>query len=389
MNVAILTPSLSPSGGAEVYNRRLFEFLQSKGHVIDLILNEQTTVIHDTTRSYHVPRRTFQLPVLWRVSPALRFAWYVAQAVALPIRKPDLIIGTADPLSCTLAWRYPQACFVYLPHFLTLAAELSTVAYGSRLQLTTMRWLSRRLEYWTLNRADCTIRFSQYSAQLMLREYRNTVKPRFYFLPQSVDVPTKWRSDAPSGAPRLLFVGRLIETKNCRLIIESLTGLQHLDWTFDIIGNGPQLEELKTRVEELGLAGRVRFAGHQADTCSFYQSADLLLFPSKRENQPLVVLEAMSQGTPTLGMRRQEPDYLNALDEVIVDGQNGYLADGELDFRQRLERILCDPAGTLGTAIRTQARKTAAGTHSAADVLERFHTLIQGLVNNPGRSNIY
>jgi glycosyltransferase involved in cell wall biosynthesis len=42
----------------------------------------------------------------------------------------------------------------------------------------------------------------------------------------------------------------------------------------------------------------------QADTEAFYDSIDFLLIPSRFEGVPLVMLEALARGIPTLGSRR-------------------------------------------------------------------------------------
>lgn len=374
MNIILLTPSLSSAGGAEVYNRKLYEFLERQGHIIDIVTNDKTVINHTTTRTCQVRRFTFKnLPLLWRITPVLRYAWYVLQGQMLPVRTPDLIIGSSDPISFTLARRFPRAHFIFLPHHLTIASELATVQYASRWQHATTFWLSSRLECKILKRADYTVRFSRYAAEKMNNEYQGRVNPRFLYLPQAVALPEQWRNSPPENKVRLLVVGRLVKSKNCRFILDTLSKLQEYDWTLNIVGDGPQRDELTNHAKNLGMAERVHFAGHSNNTQRFYQESDLLLFASKQENQPLVVLEAMSQGTPVLAIQRHEPEYVNALDEVITHQQDGYLAKSESDFIRQLSDILREPLSYIGTTMRENARKTVADKHSDAKVLELFH----------------
>lgn len=388
MNIILLTPSLNPDGGAEIYNKKLFEYLQNKGHNIDLITNDKTELDHSTTRTYQVSRVTVQnMTLIWRFTPALRFVWYVTQGWALPVRHPDLIIGSSDPISFSLARRFPRASFIFLPHHMTLSNELATVDYGSRWLHRGAYWIASQLENMILQRADYTVRFSRYSAELMMNQYKNKSRnnPRFLFLPQSVDLPVLWRKTTAVNPVRLLFVGRLIESKNCKFILEVLSKLLEYNWILNVVGDGAQRNELMNQAKEIGIEQRVHFVGHSNDTPSYYRDSDLLLFASKRENQPLVVLEAMSHGTPVLAIQRNEPDYVNALDEVITHNKDGYLAKSEGDFTKLLRQILHAPESFIGTTIRENARKTVAERHSKENVLDLFHETILQVIQSRKR----
>lgn len=54
---------------------------------------------------------------------------------------------------------------------------------------------------------------------------------------------------------------------------------------------------------------------------ALYNEADLLLFPSKAENMPLTVLEAMSCGTPAVAAR------IGGIPEIVLPRETGFLAD--------------------------------------------------------------
>jgi glycogen(starch) synthase len=109
---------------------------------------------------------------------------------------------------------------------------------------------------------------------------------------------------------RLLFVGRLWEAKGAHTAVEALAplSLRHgVDAVLTIAGPAEHTEYvagLRRRAEELGLAGRVRWAGPipRSRLPDLYASHDCLIFPSIY-NEPfgIVQLEAMAAGCAVAG----------------------------------------------------------------------------------------
>lgn len=100
--------------------------------------------------------------------------------------------------------------------------------------------------------------------------------------------------------PLLLSVGHLIKRKGHDLIIHALVDLP--EYALFILGEGPELDNLKALASSLGLETRVGFLGAQphADMPLYYNSADALILASDREGWPNVLLEAMACGTPVI-----------------------------------------------------------------------------------------
>lgn len=92
--------------------------------------------------------------------------------------------------------------------------------------------------------------------------------------------------------PIFLNVGRVAVEKN----IEAFTEL-HLPGTKVVVGDGPQLEELKKEYPEVKFLG-AKF-GEELAAC--FAHADVFVFPSLTDTFGLVILEAMAAGTPVAG----------------------------------------------------------------------------------------
>jgi glycosyltransferase involved in cell wall biosynthesis len=72
--------------------------------------------------------------------------------------------------------------------------------------------------------------------------------------------------------------------------------------------------------------------GERSDVDKFYQSADLMVFTSKKETSPLVIREALSWKLPCLIYNL--PAYKNMYDKF---SGVGYLKDG--DFKENIKKI--------------------------------------------------
>lgn len=97
---------------------------------------------------------------------------------------------------------------------------------------------------------------------------------------------------------RFLTVGRLVEQKNHRLLIEAFARHAMSGDTLTIAGDGPLRERLAKLATHLGIGDRLRFAGHVTDVRLLYHEADVFVLSSDYEGVPAVVLEALVAGLP-------------------------------------------------------------------------------------------
>jgi glycosyltransferase involved in cell wall biosynthesis len=124
----------------------------------------------------------------------------------------------------------------------------------------------------------------------------------------------------------VVFAGRHIPEKRVAALVpalvrarEAVDGLRG-----EIYGDGPDRARVLGSIGELGLEGVVEAPGFVPGEVveRALERALCLVLPSRREGYGLVVLEALSRGTPAVVV--QDDD--NAASELISEGENGFVA---------------------------------------------------------------
>jgi glycosyltransferase involved in cell wall biosynthesis len=116
------------------------------------------------------------------------------------------------------------------------------------------------------------------------------------FVPGGQAGELRARLGIPAGAVVAGMVGSLRPVKNFARLLEACAAA--LDVHLLIVGDGEDRQALETRAAAPDLAGRVHFAGYQADPAPWYRAMDLFALSSDSEQMPLCVVEAMASGLP-------------------------------------------------------------------------------------------
>lgn len=95
-------------------------------------------------------------------------------------------------------------------------------------------------------------------------------------------------------------VGRFAEQKNHMFLLEIFAALaqKRSDAVLLLVGGGAREDEIRKRVQALGLQERVKFLGVRNDINRVMQAMDIFLFPSLFEGLPVTMVEAQTAGLP-------------------------------------------------------------------------------------------
>lgn len=146
------------------------------------------------------------------------------------------------------------------------------------------------------------------------------------------------------GARVLVTIGSLTRQKNHAVVIDALPRLaERHDVMALLVGEGPELPELRARAVDLGVSDRVHFAGYIAEASNVLAVADVLVQPSLTESFGIAVAEAFRAGIPVVA------NDIPALAELLAGGACGWMFDGNDadDLFQTLDRGLRAPAADV------------------------------------------
>ena len=115
---------------------------------------------------------------------------------------------------------------------------------------------------------------------------------------------------------------------------------------------------LKALVTRYHLENRVFFKGTTRNVAKVLVNGDIFIFPSAYEGFGLTMAEAMSMGLPAIG-------YKNcvAVNEIIHDGENGFLADDGIEPLAEKMRLLMEDSelrARMGQAARRSMKQYSA-----------------------------
>ncbi len=121
----------------------------------------------------------------------------------------------------------------------------------------------------------------------------------------------------------LLFMGRFIQRKNPLFLIEVVKKLsrQSKDICLIFWGEGPQKEEMKSKIKQNNLESFIKFQNplYGKEKNKIHNLADIFVHPSLDEGFALAPLEAMMCAKPVL------MNDSHSAKEAIVDAENGFI----------------------------------------------------------------
>lgn len=177
----------------------------------------------------------------------------------------------------------------------------------------------------------------------------------FWIIPNGVPV----RDEAPSrrqpdGTTRFIVASRLESHKKVDVLVRAFSeGLDDLDWSLDIWGDGSHAKEVEAAIPP-HLSDRIRMRGWCTDVMAEFAKSDVYCLPSRAEAQPMVILEAMEAGICVASTP------VSSVPEVLADGA-GVLVDPPTlqTWRSTIRRLCTDPEFRERTALAGRSRVVA------------------------------
>ena len=121
---------------------------------------------------------------------------------------------------------------------------------------------------------------------------------------------------------KIITAGRFTAEKGFDMLVDvaNIVLNEHHDWTWDLYGDGEEFQNIKDKVNQLGLSDRLILKGNSNEIYKKYKDYSIYVLPSYREGLPLVLLEAKANRLPIVAF-----DVLTGPREIVNDKINGFL----------------------------------------------------------------
>ncbi len=222
-------------------------------------------------------------------------------------------------------WPLPHFLFGYLASRICRAptvisfhgAELMAVKHRLKILRPFLRWAIAKSDRITANSTH-TVKGIQ---EILSRPVAIIPFGAGFALPKTTPL-----ASPPAESKHILFVGRLVERKGVRYLIEATALLiRDLPVKLHIVGAGPELLPLQQLTRQLGLEDTVIFHGQitTEELNQQYQNCDLFVLPavvdSKGDTEGLgvVIIEALSYKKPVVA------SAVGGITDLIIDQKTG------------------------------------------------------------------
>lgn len=184
----------------------------------------------------------------------------------------------------------------------------------------------------------------------------------------------------PDDAPVVGIVGSLRPEKAHDVLLRSFASLvhagRHPQLRLCIVGDGSCRPALERQSSDLGISGRVDFAGERADAPELQAAFDVSVVSSTSEGLPLAALEALAAGTPLIGTR------VGGLPDLLADGAGLVVDPGdERALATAISDVLDDPE--LQISLKEAGRRRVSERHDLAGTVAQLEAIYRNVLERP------
>ena len=202
--------------------------------------------------------------------------------------------------------------------------------------------------------------------------YKGYLDKKVVYIPNSIDkLPNKL---SKLDSDNLVSIGRLSKEKGMDDLLKIFKKIstKKPNLKLNIIGDGPEKDNLLMLSKELKLGDKVSFHGFQNKEYinNILNDSSIYLMTSRTESFGLVLIEAMSHGIPCIAF-----DSAQGANEIVEDNVNGYLIKNRNfdEYVNKVFQVLDDSSlrKKLGKSARESSKE-----YSPSVALEKWSKLI-------------
>jgi glycosyltransferase involved in cell wall biosynthesis len=149
------------------------------------------------------------------------------------------------------------------------------------------------------------------------------------------DIPQELQTKLENTSSiRLVMVARFDRQKDHITLIKAFQSIRGAELI--LVGDGPNLEQIQTYINEMGISERVKFCGFSYHVPEILAQAHIFTLISNWEGLPYTIMEAMRAGLPVIASN------VGGAGEMVLDGITGYcIPPGDVNLLQeKLESLV-------------------------------------------------
>lgn len=135
---------------------------------------------------------------------------------------------------------------------------------------------------------------------------------------------------------RFISVGSLVAIKNFDIIIRALRKSRYLEkCELNIVGSGPNNDNLRQLIVELGLTNKVFLLGRKTpeEVCKLMAASDCFILTSRSETFGIVYIEAMAKGKPVIATTCGGPEsFVNKSNGILIPTEDVEATTRAMDY---------------------------------------------------------
>jgi len=355
----VIYGSLNTLTGGYIYDRILVEYLQSRGHRVDVI---------------SLPLRNYGRHLLDNWSPGLR---------------SDLVAGPYDLL---VQDELNHPSLFHVNRSLGKKSRLPKVAIVHQVlcrqpRNVLLNRLYQAIEKRYLESVDAMI-FNSDTTRRTVATLVSGRRPsivacpagdRLGHLPSTDLIGSRTRENGPL---RLIYVGNVLPRKGLFPLIKGLSHLADEIWHLTVVGSltmdARYVREIKRLIAQRNLGRQIEIAGPKDgnELVNLFLQSHVFVLPYSHEGFGMAYLEAMAFALPVVGSSK------GAVKEFVIPGQNGFLI--ELDDFESVNALIHSLHHDRQRLLKMSyaAFRTYKERPKWRDTMESIHRFLTGLVGS-------
>ena len=303
--------------------------------------------------------------------------------------RPMLYGGTVARLAgvpATLGTLSAFACLTPDTKYRFLPQKLVSTSRRNRMRNRLASWLVRAVVTVSPSLGRNFCRYNGISLdRLRVVPYGVDVE-RFASVPADRIAAFRSRHNIAPDAIVIGSVGRLVEQKDypTQLRAFALAAARNPALVMLLLGDGPLRGEIEALAGELGIAGRLRFAGHSNEVPVALRAMDIYVLASKFEPYGVAILEAKAAGTAIVATRVNEVPEILSEDAARGDAAGRLVPPEDPAAMAEAFSALAADAGAR-QALGARAAREAVAKHSLHAAIEAYQGLYDELRGVPAQ----